>query len=129
MESLRGHKHLLIPLVNGNVYDESLTIEEKRELLDGLFSTVPAGVLNSEACDLQINVDGMPAVYSTPIVRTQSPPFEYSGDPETIADGYWVMLDPLPSGVHEIMFTGGLCDIDSGDSLFHVDVTYTVTVK
>jgi len=126
---LTGHKHLFIPLVNGNVFDEPPTIEERRELLDGLFSEVPAGVFNSEACDLRIKVDSVPAVFSTPIVRTQSPPFNYFGDPETIADGYWVMLDPLPSGVHEITFAGGLCDIDTGDSLFHVDVTYTVTVK
>lgn len=129
MAPLKGHKHLLIPLVNGSVFDEPLTIDERRDLLDGLFSEVPAGVFNSVACDLQIDVDGKPAVYSTPIVRTQSPPFDYFGDPETVADGFWVMLDPLPIGRHEIMFSGGLCDIETGDSLFRVDVTYTVTVK
>jgi hypothetical protein len=129
MEPLTGHKHLFIPLVNANVNDLPPTIEERRDLLDGLFSEVPAGIINSVACDLQIDVDGTPAVYSTPIVRTQSPPFEYFGDPETVSDGYWVMLDPLPSGEHTIMFSGGLCDIDSGENLFHVDVTYTVMVK
>jgi hypothetical protein len=128
-DELGKNKHLFVPLVNANVFDVPLTVEERRELLDGLFSEIPAGIYNSLACDLQIDVDGTPAVYSTPIVRTQSPPFDYFGDPETIADGYWVMLDPLPSGEHEIVFSGGLCDVITGDSIFRVDVTYTVTVN
>lgn len=129
LEPLGKHKHLFIPLVNSSFFDTGATIEEKRETLDGLFSEVPVGIFNSVACDLQIDVDGTPAVFATPIVRTQSPPFDYFGDPETIADGVWVMLDPLPSGGHEIVFSGGLCDIDTGDSIFRVDVTYMVTVK
>lgn len=128
-EPLRKPIHLFIPLVNAVIFDEPLTIEERRELLDGFFSEEPAGLFSSVACDLQIDVDGTPTVYSTPIVRTQSPPFDRFGDPEAIGDGVWVMLDPLPSGEHEIAFSGGLCDIDTGDSLFRVDVTYTVTVK
>ncbi len=138
-EPLGKHKHLFIPLVNASFYnpdqdncpepDFTCTIEEKREILDGVFSEVPAGIINSVACDLQINVDGTPAVFSTPIVRTQSPPFDYEGDPETIADGYWVMLDPLPRGKHVIVFSGGLCDIDTGDNLGRVDVTYIVRVQ
>jgi hypothetical protein len=40
-----------------------------------------------------------------------------------------VMLDPLPSGDHEINFTGGICDVDTGDSLFLTGATYFVTVK
>jgi len=138
-EPLGNHIHLLIPLVNASFFNPdgncpepnfTCTIEEKREILDGLFSEVPAGIFNSVACDLQIEIDGTPAVFATPIVRTQSPPFDYAGDPETIADGYWVMLDPLPSGEHEIVFSGGLCDIGKkGESLFRVDVTYVVTVK
>jgi len=136
-EPLGNHIHLFIPLVNASFYnpdascpnDETCTIEEKREILDGIFSEVPAGIFESVACDLQIDVDGTPAVFSTPIVRTQSPPFDYAGDPETIADGHWVMLDPLPRGEHEIVFSGGLCDIKKGKSLARVDVTYIVTVR
>jgi hypothetical protein len=137
-EPLGNQIRLFIPLVNVSFYNPdgncpepnfTCTIEEKREILDGLFSEVPAGIYNSVACDLQIDVDGTPAVLFTPIVRTQSPPFDYAGDPETIADGYWVMLDPLPSGEHEIVFSGGLCDIETGESLVRVDVTYIVMVE
>lgn len=140
---LKKGTHLFIPLETAALYnpdpnfcgpDQTCTIEEKREILDGIFSEIPAGIFNSRPCDLQINVDGIPAVFSAPIVRTQSPPFEYLGeadmpDPETIADGFWVMLGPLPSGEHTIEFGGGVCDIDTGEPLLSVDVTYSVTVR
>ncbi len=107
---------------------DNCTIEEKREILNEIFSEVPAGRFNIRACDLQIEVDGTPAIFSTPIVRTQSQPFEYAGDPEMIADGFWVMLDRLSAGEHEIMFAGAVCDIDTGERL-SVKATYFVTVE
>lgn len=134
------HKHLMFPLVNANIFnpdewctamfgEPNCSVEQKREIMDGLFSEVPAGIFNSTACVLQAEVDGVPVVYSTPIVRTQSPLFEYAGDPETVADGFWVILSPLSKGKHRIHFTGGICDIDTGDVLFSVDVSYDLTVK
>jgi hypothetical protein len=39
-----------------------------------------------------------------------------------VADGYWVMVRPLPAGSHKIKFTGGL-------SGFSLDVTYNITVQ
>jgi hypothetical protein len=79
-------------------------------------------------------VDDTPCVWSAQIVRGQSDaqPFNIPGgsivdtlfeqDPGrrmiSIADGYWVMLDPLPPGEHAIHFT-------SNGSL---DVTYHLTV-
>ena len=56
-------------------------------------------------------------------------PVDYSGDPEAIAEGYWVMLNPLPSGPHVIHFTGSLCVTSDFSSIFDVDVTYNLTVK
>ena len=90
-----GHKHLMFPLVNANFFNPDrfceqfgspdCTVLQKREFLDGVLSEVPAGLFNSKACSLQVEVDGVPAVYSTPIIRTQSPPFFYAGDPETVS--------------------------------------------
>ncbi|MCP4409711.1 MAG: hypothetical protein GY807_18590, partial [Gammaproteobacteria bacterium] len=127
---------LFIPLVNATIFnpDDSCansecTVKEKREIADSLFSEEPPGSLNSVACDLQIKVDGKPAVFSTPIVRTQSPTLRYEGDRKTVADGFWVMLNRLPKGDHTITFSGGICDIGDGTSLFGVDVTYTLTVR
>ena len=135
-EPLGKHTHLFIPLVNASIFNEDplcpdnfCTVEEKREILDGLFSENPPGVFESVACDLQIEVDGTPAVYSTPIVRVQSPTFSYADDDETVSDGVWVMLDALSRGDHVIHFTGGICDVDTGESLFNVDVIYNLTVR
>lgn len=127
---------LFIPLVNAADFDDEescdqqpCSVAEQRELLDGLFSAEPAGILGSVGCQLQISVDDQPAVFATPIVRTQSPPFHYAGNPENVADGFWVMLPRLKRGDHTINFTGGLCAVGSGDPLFAVDVTYNLTVR
>lgn len=133
---IEPNKRLFVPLVNAADFDDDAscddpslcTIDEQRAILDGIFSQEPAGVFNSVACDLQIEVDGVPAVFSTPIVRTQSPPFLFAGNPENVSDGYWVLLDPLPEGRHTIRFSGGICDVESGESVFKVEVTYKVTV-
>lgn len=137
---IKGHKHLMFPLINANMYnpdgfceaatgDPYCTVEEKRAILDGILSEDPAGIFNSTACVLQAEVDGAPAVYSAQIVRTQSPPHQYATDSESVADGIWVVLPPLPSGEHAIHFTGGICDVDTGGVLFSVDVTYILTAK
>ncbi|MDJ0806850.1 MAG: hypothetical protein QNJ78_08450 [Gammaproteobacteria bacterium] len=50
------------------------------------------------------------------------------GEDETksisVADGYWVMLNPLPPGKHTIHFEGG-----PYDGSWLQDVTYTITVE
>ncbi|MEN8805897.1 MAG: hypothetical protein ABF291_00370 [Desulfobacterales bacterium] len=38
-----------------------------------------------------------------------------------------MILPALPDGKHTIHFTGGICDIDTGEVLFSVDVTYKLT--
>jgi hypothetical protein len=135
---IKDHVHLMFPLVNAevsnpddwcNVFEtDNCSIEQKREILDGIFSEEPAGIFNTAGCLLQAEVDGVPAVYSASIVRTQSPTFEYDGDPEAVADGYWVILPQLPNGKHTIHFTGGICDIDNGDVIFDVEVTYDLII-
>lgn len=42
------------------------------------------------------------------------------------ADGYWVMLKPLPAGDHEVRFTAKI--VVSADQTFELDVTYDLTV-
>ena len=144
-QPIRGHKHLMFPLVNVAVFnpddfcealfgDPNCSIDEKREVVDGILSEDPPGLFNSTGCLLHAEFldaegDGTPTVFSAPIVRAQSSPFPYATDPEAVADGFWVVLQPLPTGDHSIRFTGGLCDVDTGDVLFSVDVTYDLTVK
>jgi len=126
--------HLFFPLINANIWNdpppaEPVSVEEKRVIMDGLFSEDPPGLFNSFACDLHSTLDGVPTVFSLPTARTQSPPFEYSGDPETVSDGFWVMLDPLPIDDHVVHFTGAFCKLTSGKVIFGVEATYVLNVK
>lgn len=152
--TLKRNKYLFVPLVNAADFDDEpscaqqpCTVEEQRDILNGIFSLEPPGIFGppgTVACQLQADVcsgrcpdrvKGTPAVFSTPIVRTQSPPFEYDGNPDNVADGFWVMLDPLPPGRHRIHFAGGVCEIGTPigqnieDVFFWVDVTYRVRVR
>ena len=130
-------KQLFFPLVAAADFDDEqscttpglCTVEEHRALLDGIFSEEPPGIFNSVACDLHIDIDESPAVFTTPIVRTQSPPFPFADNSENLSDGFWVLIDPLPTGVHEVHLTGGICDIETDESVFAVDVTYVVRVQ
>ena len=83
-------------------------------------------------------VDGTPCVFSVPVVRAQSdarpldiPEGSFWEDfgttpglrPLSVADGYWVMLDPLPPGPHQVTFTASAPDLE-----FALSVTYILTV-
>jgi hypothetical protein len=131
----------MFPLVNANMFnpddwcdavtgDPDCTVAEKRAILDGIFSEDPAGIFNSAACLLHAEVDGVSAVYSAPIVRTQSPPHEYGGDFESVADGVWVVLPQshLVSfsweyytwhSIAEVNLTAPLCILEGIRALHH----------
>jgi hypothetical protein len=48
---------------------------------------------------------------------------------KAVSDGFWVMLEPLPLGSHEIHFKAALGDLTTtGTTNFAVDVTYLLTV-
>lgn len=145
--NVRPNVHLFFPLVNANLPNpdpdncsdfpaDNCPVDEKRRILDGIFSEDPPGSFNSVACLLSSTIDStddgidnpIPTVFAAPMVRTQSPPFLYSGDSRTVSDGIWVALSPLRNGTHRIHFTGGLCDVDDGSVIFDVDVTYTLNV-
>lgn len=44
------------------------------------------------------------------------------------SDGYWVLLEPLPPGEHEVHFKAALGDPSDVGSIFAVDVLYHLTV-
>jgi hypothetical protein len=139
-------KSIFFPLVNAMFFNDPppagpISIEEKRFILDALFNETEPAIFNSRACELSATLDGDPAVYNFPIVRTQSPPFRIEFieeniqgvdpgfvDEEVVSDGFWVMLPPLTAGEHEIHFTGGICDLEEGTPFFVVDVVYHITV-
>lgn len=128
-------KALFFPLVNAVFYNaegEDYTVAEKREALSDFLDL---------ACRLGSTLDGTPTVFALTTVRTQSPPFlletaspdiwgeDALVDPEAVADGFWVMVPPLPRGEHVLQFTGSVCDPDTGEPWFTVDVTYNLFVR
>ena len=143
-------KRLFFPLINATIHnpdswcpaeepddgdaDNNLcTVEEKRQILDALFSDFEPGPVNSRACFLSAYVDGVPVIYDgTLILRTQSPTYAVVADPEAVADGIYVMLPRLSEGQHTIDFTGAICAFDGNNDaeniLFGSRVRYQLTI-
>jgi hypothetical protein len=87
---------------------------------------------------VQATVDG---VQVQNITRTQSLPFNVTfpeqnifgvqaGHTTAVSDGFWIFLQPLPPGQHEINFKGALVDYTTtGIVSITNDVTYHLTVE
>jgi hypothetical protein len=88
---------------------------------------------------LQADVDGR-QVQNLLNYRALSPPFDVTGVPgnpvfpvtgpgsvttRSVADGFWIMLAPLPPGPHTIHFRA---DLTQTPFAFLVDVTYDLTI-
>ncbi|MDC3960440.1 hypothetical protein KEG38_41690 [Polyangium jinanense] len=70
---------------------------------EDVFGTICSGPIRENTCDVPVGSKRIAA-----------------------ADGYWVMLKPLPAGEHEVQFTGKI--VLSPDQTFELDVTYNLTV-
>lgn len=128
--SIKKGKAIFFPLFNG-IYWTPEDCPDEASCRAGVGASVDT--VSNWTC----TVDGTPCVWFTQIVRAQSDArplnipagssftaFGYAPGLRqiSIADGYWVMLDPLPRGTHEIHFTA----TTSGG--FSLDVTYHLTV-
>ena len=133
-------KALFFPVLNNswvNEPGENVTVAEKRDILDGVLSDVRPGLLDSRACRLEVQLDGKITTFTYPTVRVQSPPFAASKvaghvDPESISDGFWVLLPPLKPGQHTLHIQGAYCEFESTEIhpfIGGVDITYNLTVN
>jgi hypothetical protein len=90
---------------------------------------------------LEASVDGRP-LSDLKNYRAESPVFEFNypednvvGLPpgtksEAVSDGYWIILEPLPTGKHEIHFKGANSQFTTtGVQNFASEVTYNLEVK
>lgn len=55
--------------------------------------------------------------------------FGVSGPTRAVSDGYWVILEPLKPGTHEIHYKGSLTNPTTGILFFTDDVKYTLNIK
>jgi hypothetical protein len=139
-------KALFFPVLNSswvNEPGETVTVAEKRDILDGVISDLRPGIFadfglpGSRACRLEVKLDGEISTYTYPTVRVQSPPFAASKvaghvDPESISDGFWVLLPPLSQGQHVLHIGGAFCEFDSTEIhpfIGGIDITYNLTVN
>jgi hypothetical protein len=95
--------------------------------------------------DLSVTIDGR-LLENLEAYRFQSPDFEFNFEipsdnilgvdcsmedcenPQSVSDGYWIMLPPLSKGSHTIRFTGSFRDPETNELFFGLDVTYKLTV-
>jgi hypothetical protein len=128
-------KAVLFPIVNGQgSYVENPLIKTESELR----------ALGKSALDqvtlVEATVDGV-KLDDLKNYRVQSPLFNFtypennlggvpSGPSQAVADGYWVMLHPLPVGEHTIHFKAAIADPSATNPFnFVTDVKYQLTVS
>jgi hypothetical protein len=124
-------KAILLPIINSvNVRTAG---ETKEELLAGVKE------LQDKVTTLDASVDGTP-LQNLSNYRIQSPFFNETlpkdnllGVPEgtylAVADGYWLFLQPLSPGQHEIRVHGVIIDPTSPTPSFETAVTYHLTIS
>ncbi len=124
-------KAILFPVVNNvNIRAASETDEE---LLAGAKSSTDS------VTTLEASIDGV-ALQDLWSYRIQSPFFDVTlpddnvfgisgGTYRGVADGYWVFLEPLPPGQHEIRFHGVMGNPTAASIVnFETAVTYKLTI-
>jgi hypothetical protein len=57
-----------------------------------------------------------------------NPWFGVPGPTRAVADGYWIILEPLPPGEHNIHFKASLSNPKTGMSMYSDDQNYTVNI-
>ena len=130
--TIKKGRALFFPILNGIAWTpEDCTTELGcRELV--------SEVLIDGLVNLTCTLDGTPCVFRTEVVRAQSDPRRLNFPPGSIAvtdwgyapgvremsiaDGYWVMLDPLPPGSHTLRIT-------AERGTFKLDVTYQLVIR
>lgn len=126
-------KAILVPILTGecdHLSDPAITTD--LGLLQCAMSVNEGGVVRA-------SIDGAP-INNISRYRVQSPVFEleippdnaFGGGPtgttKAIADGYWIFLEPLPLGKHEIEFSGDVIDL-MGQNSYATSVKYNLEIK
>lgn len=133
---------LFFPLLNAEC--DALTPPTVGVTDDAVLRKCVADIINGVTLtSLTATVDGVPVSPDLRQFRTQSPLFTFTsvadnpfnnpaqptslpaGTSPSVADGYWVLLHPLPPGKHQISF-GGSVSFPGGS--FQTSVTYNIIV-
>jgi hypothetical protein len=134
--SIPAGKAILFPIVNSECsYLEFPAIKSLPELIKC------ARADNDRTTNLRATVDGVSLQQLAEKYRILSPFFGITfpqnnllgappGNTQMISDGFWVFLQPLAIGKHEIHFSGlTVGNPTTGTSNFAIDTTYHITVR
>jgi hypothetical protein len=128
-------KAILIPVINGECsYAEYPSFKSESELRSCAITQM------DKATQLKARVDGVDVI-DLNSYRFQSPLFNLTlsennifGLPasttQAVADGFWILLEPLPAGNHEIQFGGGVVDVSTTGTInFATEAVYRITIS
>jgi hypothetical protein len=136
-------KYIFFPIVNTFAGNDPPAANTPHETVEH-WRTVVFNIMQPFGSNLFCELDGDAVVLNpkTPIVRTQSPTFDFilpednifgtniygPGNVYTdnVSDGYWVMLPPLPQGFHTLHFAASPCPPDPNS--FSQNITYDINV-
>jgi hypothetical protein len=133
--TISSSEGIMVPIINAicdSATDPSLDTEEELRAC--------ARADQDLVIEKEVTVDGI-SIGNLDDYRFQSPLFDLTFPenniagiaPQTaqaIADGYWILLEPLPPGSHEIHFKAALGDPTAiGTINFALDVKYLLTVE
>jgi hypothetical protein len=125
---------ILIPAINGECsYAEYPSFRSESELRSCAITQM------DKATQLKARIDGVD-VTDLNTYRFQSPLFNLTlpennifglpaGTTQAVADGFWILLEPLTAGNHDIQFGGGLVDVSTtGTVNFATEAVYHITI-
>jgi len=129
-------KALLFPIINSECnYAEYPAVKSLPELIKC------AKADNDRTTNLKATIDGVRLQQLAERYRITSPLFSVtfppnnvlgapSGNTQMISDGFWVFLQPLSVGNHEIHFSGlTVGNPTTGTANFAIDTTYHLTIQ
>jgi hypothetical protein len=142
--TLPAGQHLLIPLnvvfVSKAEFPGATTDEDLKNLAEQDESSNPFIFLSVDGKESsQLEVIGGEKITDIKQFRvateafdvniTDNPIFGLPGPTRAVSDGYWIILEALPPGPHQIHFKASLTNPDTGKLFYSVDVKYTITVR
>jgi hypothetical protein len=127
-------KAILVPIINVECDSATDPAFDTESELRSCAKADQDTVITKEITIDGINIDNLDSYrFQSPLFSLTFPENNIAGiAPQTataVSDGYWVLLEPLPPGTHEIHFKAALGDPTAiGTTNFALDVRYLLTI-
>jgi hypothetical protein len=132
--TIPSDKAILIPIINVECDSASDPASDTESELRSCAKADQDTVITKEITIDGINIGNLDSYrFQSPLFNLTFPENNIAGiAPQTataVSDGYWILLEPLPPGTHEVHFKAALGDPTAiGTTNFALDVRYLLTV-